>query len=125
MAKTGNFRNVQSMKITSFLSSSIAEIKIAYRLKSYTKSCGVQKKKQYLAEERRMGRGGCGGHSAQTEKRRLSDRWRTLTQFGLTNISLTINFIFLSVKRVCRDREFSGCGEGEETKFNSINGEPQ
>jgi hypothetical protein len=68
------------------------------------------------------GEKGRGGHSA---KRRLSDRWRAFTQFGLTNISLTINFIFLSVKRVCRDGEFSGCGEGEETKFNSINGEPQ
>jgi hypothetical protein len=67
------------------------------------------------------------GHSASAEKRGLSDRWRALTHFRLTNIlvSLTINFIFLSVKRVCRDREFSGCGEGAETKFNSINGEPQ
>jgi hypothetical protein len=73
------------------------------------------------------GERGCGGHSASAEKRRLSDKWRAHTQFRLTNIlvSLTIHFIFLSVKIVSRDREFSRCGEGVETKFNSINGEPQ
>jgi hypothetical protein len=59
------------------------------------------------------------------ESQRLSDRWRTLTQLRLTNVLLTINFIFLSVKRVCWGREVLDCGEGAETKFNSINGEPQ
>ena len=66
-------------------------------------------------------------HSAMVESRRLSDRWCTLTQLRLTSVLLTINFIFLSVKRVCWGREILDCGGGEraETKFNSINGEPQ
>jgi len=64
------------------------------------------------------------------ESRRPSDRWRTLTQLRLTNIVLTINFVFLSVKRVCWGREILDCvggggGEGGGAKFNSINGEPQ
>ena len=63
-------------------------------------------------------RGGC--HSAMVESRRLSDRWRTLTQLRLTNVLLTINFIFLSVKRVCWGREILDCGGERERRRNLI-----
>ena len=62
--------------------------------------------------------GGC--HSAMVESRRLSDRWRTLTQLRLTNVLLTINFIFLSVKRVCWGREILDCGGERERRRNLI-----
>jgi hypothetical protein len=64
-------------------------------------------------------------HSDMVDSQRLSDRWSTLTQLRLANLLLTINFIFLSVKRVCWGREILDCGGRAGTKFNSSNGEPQ